>query len=92
MINLISTFIKIILCIFKSKRILVCEIALLKKEIEILTRKRKKRIITNHFDRLFFTILNKVANIKDRIPIVKPETVLKWQRMIPKSYMSPHEL
>ena len=69
---------------FKSKRNLVCEIAMLKKEIEILKRKRKKRIITNHFDRLFFIILNKVTNIKNKISIVKPETVLKWQRMIIK--------
>jgi len=59
---------------------------MLKKEIEILKRKCKKRIITNHFDRLFFTILNKVANIKDCISIVKPETVLKWQRMIIKRF------
>jgi len=43
MVNLICALIKIILCIFKSKRILVCEIALLKKENEILKRKRKKR-------------------------------------------------
>jgi hypothetical protein len=62
----------------------VCEIALLKKEIEILKRNIKKRTFTNHFDRLFFTILNKVANIKDRISIVKPETVLRWQREIIK--------
>jgi hypothetical protein len=66
------------LLIFKSKRNLVCEVALLKKEIEILKRKRKKRTITNHFDRLFFVVLNRIAYIKNRISIVKPETVLKW--------------
>ena len=86
MINFICTFIKIIISIFKSKRFLVCEIALLKKEIEILKRKRKKRIITNRFDRLFFVILNRIGNIKDRITIVKPETVLRWQRIIIKKY------
>jgi len=62
MINFIVTFTKIFLFIFKSKKSLICEIALLKKEIEIL--KRKKRTLTKHYDRLFFTILNKVANIK----------------------------
>ena len=46
MINLISTFIKIILCIFKSKRFLICEIALLKKEIEILKTKARVSFIT----------------------------------------------
>jgi hypothetical protein len=63
MINFICSFTKIILGIFKSKRFLICEIAMLKKEIEILKRKHKKKIITNHFDRLFFIILNKMANI-----------------------------
>ena len=33
---------------------------------------------------MFFVILNRVVNIKDKISIVKPETVLKWQRMIIK--------
>ena len=86
MINLLCSLIKIILCIFKSKRILVCEIALLKKEIEILKRKRKKGIKTNCFDRLFFVILNKIGNIKEHISIVKPETLLQWQRMIIKRF------
>ena len=86
MVNFLCTLIKITLSIFKSKRNLVCEIVLLKKEIEILKRKRKKRVITNHFDRLFFIILTKVANIKHKISIVKPETVLKWQRMIIKRF------
>jgi hypothetical protein len=58
----------------------------LKKEIEILKRKRKKRVVTNHFDRLFFVILNKIANIKDHISIIKPETILRWQRNIIKQF------
>ena len=78
MLNFICNLINIILLIFKSKRNLVCEVALLKKEIEILKRKRKKRIITNHFDRLFFVVINRIAYIKNRISIVKPEAVLKW--------------
>jgi transposase InsO family protein len=35
---------------------------------------------------LFFVILHKIANIKDRITVVKPETVLQWQRMIIKGF------
>ena len=75
MFNLLCSCIKIILSIFKTKRFLICEIAMLKKEIEILKRKQKKKVNTNCFDRLFFVILHKIANIKDRITIVKPETV-----------------
>lgn len=77
MINFLCTLIKIILSIFRSKRFLVCEIAMLKKEIEILKRKRKKKVKMNYFDRLYFVILHKIVNIKDFITIVKPETVLK---------------
>ncbi|MGD9202139.1 MAG: integrase core domain-containing protein [Chitinispirillia bacterium] len=86
MINFLYSIIKIILLIVKPKRKVICEIALLKKEIEILRRKRKKRINTNQFDRLFFLILNRIASIKNHISIVKPETVLKWQRMIIKRF------
>ena len=86
MFNLLCSFIKIILSIFKTKRFLIFEMAMLKKEIEILKRKRKKKVNTNCFDRLFFVILHKIANIKNRITIVKPETVLQWQRMIIKGF------
>ena len=86
MIKFIISFSNIFLSIYKSKKSLICEIALLKKEIEILKRKRKKRVLTNHFDRLFFVILNKITNIKDYISIVKPETVLRWQRNIIKQF------
>ena len=59
---------------------------MLKKELQILKRKAKaKKIITTHEDRIFFTLLQIIANIKDRISIVKPETVLKWQRQINKN-------
>jgi putative transposase len=58
---------------------------MLKKELQILQRKVKSKRSTTHKDRIFFTILNMIANIKDRISIVKPETVLKWQRLIIKN-------
>ena len=60
---------------------------MLKKELQILQRKVKlKRIITTDKDRIFFILLQTIANITDRISIVKPETVLKWQRIIIKKY------
>ena len=83
MINFFYSITKLLLSIFRSKKYLICEIALLKKEIEILKRKNAvKRVVTNHFDRLFIIGLNKVLSIKDYISIVKPETVLRWQRNI----------
>ncbi len=87
MINFILTFARLFFSVFQSKKMLICENAMLKKELQILRRKIKtKRIITTDKDRIFFTLLNIIANIKDRISIVKPETVLKWQRMIIKKY------
>ena len=81
MLNFFLSIIKLFLSIFRAKKSLICEIALLKKELEILKRKSAgKRVVTNHFDRLFIIILNKATNIKDHISIVKPETVLRWQR------------
>ena len=80
------TFVRLFFNLFKSKKLLVCEIAMLKTELQILKRKVKlKRIITTDKDRIFFALLQIIANIKDRITIVKPETVLKWQRMIIKN-------
>ncbi len=58
---------------------------MLKKELQILQRKNRTKRKTNHQDRIFFIILNTIVSIKDRISIVKPETVLRWQRMIIKS-------
>lgn len=54
MINFFISIIKLFLSTFKSKNMLICENALLKKEIEILRRKISgKRVFTSHFDRLF---------------------------------------
>ena len=82
MINLIVTVTHFFLLIFKSKKSLICEVAVLKKEVEILKRKRKNRTLTDNYDRVFFILIHLVQNIKDHISIVKPETVLRWQREI----------
>jgi hypothetical protein len=66
--------------LFKSKKDLIIQNSLQKKEIEILLRKsQKKRIKFRHSDRIIFSLLNKVGHIKETISIVKPESVLKWQ-------------
>ena len=85
MIKLLIILAQLIFSLFKSKKTLVCENAILKKELQILKRGvKKKRISTTHSDRLFFTLLQKISNIMNHISIVRPETVLKWQRLIIK--------
>ncbi|MGD9200978.1 MAG: hypothetical protein PVI26_05415, partial [Chitinispirillia bacterium] len=64
---------KLFFSIFKSKRSLICENALLKKDLQILNRSvTKKRISTTHKDKLFFTLLQTISNIMNHISIVKP--------------------
>ena len=83
MIKLLIILAQLIFNIFKSKKSLICENAMLKKELQILKRGiTKKRIFTTYKDRLFFTLLQNISSIKDHISIVKPDTVLKWQRLI----------
>ena len=67
----------------KTKSNLVCEVVLLKKENEILKRQHANRKVTFlRSDRLFFVMLNKVADIKSGLTILKPETILRWQRSL----------
>ncbi len=62
MINFFLTFTKLFFSIFKSKKLLVCEIAMLKKELQILKRKTKtKKFSTTHEDRIFFILLQMIA-------------------------------
>jgi len=58
-----------------------------KKELEILKRlNQKKRIKIKHYDRVIFSILNRIGSIKEIISIVKPETVLLWQKQLIKRF------
>lgn len=87
MTGFLTFLLKLFFCLFQSQKHLIAEIALLRKELEILKRRESgKRIVIRHSDQIFFSVLNKAAGIKDRISIVKPETVLKWQRMLIKHF------
>ncbi|MFC1669658.1 integrase core domain-containing protein [Spirochaetota bacterium] len=77
---------KIIFNLFKSKKSLLIRIALLEKEIEILNRQRKIRLNLQLSDRVIISILTFIADIKDSILIVKPDTVLRWQRKLIKKF------
>ena len=81
--QLVSLFFKLFFKLFLSRKHLVLKITVLEKENEILKRRLEgKRIVTNLTDRRFFVLLNKIMSIRNYITIVKPATVLRWQRMI----------
>ena len=87
MFSFLSFILKILFNLFKSKRQLLTRISILEKELEIYKRKQaKKRLKIKQIDRIIFSLLNKILNIKDKISIVKPETLLKWQRQLIKSF------
>ena len=70
-----------------SKKDLLVQVSLQQKEIEIFKRRhRSRRVRFRHSDRVVFSILNKVAHLKERFSVVKPETVLGWQRHLIKQF------
>jgi hypothetical protein len=78
MFSLLTFIIGAIFNLFKSKKELIIQSCLQKKEIEILRRQNhKKRLNLNHSDRIIFSVLNRIGNIKETISILKPETVLR---------------
>ena len=91
MFSFLSFMLNIIFNSFKSKRKLMIRITILEKELEIYRRKQNnKRLKIDHIDRIIFSLLNKILNIKDKISIVKPETLLKWQSQLIKSFWTFH--
>jgi len=77
MIIFLATLLRFFLRAFRSKRIILSENALLEKENEILLRRvGKQRVHFNIYDKLFFIVLNRAADIKHWLTLVKPETVL----------------
>ena len=74
MFSLLTFLIGMICTLFKSKKELIIQLHVHKKEIEILKRlNQKKRIKIKHYDRVIFSILNRIGSIKEIISIVKPE-------------------
>jgi hypothetical protein len=52
----------------------------------LLRRVGKKRVHFNIYDKLFFVDLNRAADIKHRLALVKPSTLLCWQRTLIKQF------
>jgi transposase InsO family protein len=87
MFLLLTFLIGAIFNLLKSKKELIIQICLHKKELEILKRQnQKKRLKFHHCDRIIFSILNRIGDIKESFSIVKPETVLRWQEQLIKQF------
>ena len=81
MFSVLTFLFQAIFSLFKSKKDLIVQTYLPKKEIKILLRKNKKKQLKfHHSDRIIFSLLNRIGYIKESISIVKPETILRWQR------------
>ncbi|MDP4176386.1 MAG: helix-turn-helix domain-containing protein [Bacteroidota bacterium] len=71
---------------FKTKAQLRLENIILRKQIEILQRTNPKLQIKRR-DRLVFSIMKDLlSDWKEKVFIVKPETVIKWHRTAFRSY------
>jgi nitric oxide synthase oxygenase domain/subunit len=87
MFSFLTFLFRAIFNLLKSKKKLIIQICLHKKELEILKRQnQKKRLKFQHYDRIIFSVLNKIGNIKETISIIKPETVLRWQKQLIKRF------
>jgi putative transposase len=75
------------LLVSSNNRNIIIENAILKKENEILKRRKKQKLKFKFFDKLFYAVIFKLsAKAKEFVILVKPETVLKWQRNLIKRF------
>jgi putative transposase len=87
MLHFISSIIYFIISFFKPNTTLYIENCLLKKENQIFKRKlNQKRIHISKYDKLYFILLNTIGNIKNKISIVTPQTLLHWQSRLIASF------
>ena len=88
MFNFILTILRVIFSLFSTKHMdIVIANAILKKENEILKRKKKKKLKFRFSDRLFYALICKLfENGKESVTLIKPETVLKWQRNLIRKF------
>jgi hypothetical protein len=86
--------VRAVFLLFSARKIeVVVENAILQKENEILKRKKKDRLKFRFFDRLFYSVMCKLSErAKEYVTLIKPDTVLKWQRnLIKKFWTFPSE-
>jgi hypothetical protein len=67
--------------LFRSRAALGTEIWTLRQQINMLRRTAPNRVAFSVFDRLVFVGLYRLfPNICDALAIVKPDTIVRWQR------------
>ncbi len=67
--------------LFRSRAALAAEVLVLRHQLNVLQRRRPKRIAFSNVDRRVFTGLYRLAPaVLDALKIVKPETVIRWHR------------
>ena len=83
MVLLLASLLRFVLNLFSSRKSILSENAVLQKENEILLRRAgKKRARFSFYDRFLLVVLNRAADIKHHLTLVKPGTVLAWQRTL----------
>ena len=79
-VDMISAFLAAIRVFFSARADLALEVLALRQQVAVLKRKRPRPTL-NRFDRLFWTTLRGCwPRWSDALVIVKPETVVRWQR------------
>ena len=88
MFNFILAILRVIFLFLSPKRMdIVMSNAILKKENDILKRQRRERLKFRFFDKLFYALICKLSEKgKECVTLIKPETVLKWQKNLIKKF------
>jgi len=83
MVPFLASLLRFLLNVFSSRKSILSENAVLRKGNEILLRRvGRKRVHFSFYDRFFFVVLNRASDIRPRLRLVKPDTVLAWQRTL----------
>ena len=76
-------FVRMLCDCFKSRRRLEVEILVLRHQLNILQQRSPRRLHLRWADRaLFIWLYRRCPRILDAITIVRPETVVRWNRMV----------
>ena len=87
MFHFILLLIKLFFSLFCGSRGIIIQNIVLHKENEILKRKLKRRIRFKFIDKLFYSVFSKLSDqVKNYITLIKPKTVLEWQRRLIKKF------
>ncbi len=90
MFNLLIFIFKLLLWPFpRAIRNLLVQLAMTRKELGVLHRHQVGRVLLNRTDRISFSILGSLSEkARKIISIIKPETVLGWQKSLTKKFWS----